>query len=286
TGSQLWNAFYRASQHYYVPDHERILIQREGPRMAQQSDADTVVDFGVGSDAFQSKVLPILSGLPQVRLYSGIDTAQDFLKQVAQEVANDRPDLKVELHHADYHASPLPLGGRKRLGLLFGCSATNHDMMEGQDFPEEAVIQSLRDFRHHLGPGSEMLLTYDENGNEESVRACYDHPDCQRHAMGILEDIARELQRGGDFDPQAWTYKAIWNPELRILHHCIVASKAQTLLMDDREYAFQRGERFVVINNFKLSRERFDHLCSEAGFSLRQLHGYQTLRLQHLAIDS
>jgi len=285
SGADLWRAFTRSSRAYYIPRDEVALIQEYAPTMVASSDADTVVDFGVGSRAaIRSKVMPIIRRLQNARLYVGVDISEAFLTNANNIVRQEAPALEVNTHHRDFHAGPIACGGDKRLGLLFGCSVTNQEMMEGDGFPRRAILRNLRDFKDHLGKGSELLVTYDMNHHGDQVTNAYRSADWSRHVTGLTYDVARLLQKGGDFDPAAWRHEMIWNDQVKVLHHCIVAEKAQTLELDNRTYQFNQHERFVAANNFKFSHELFSDLCQEAGFISAQSAAHKSIVLQHLGL--
>jgi len=285
TGSELWRAFTRSSRAYYIPRDEISLIAARSPGMLAQSAADTVVDFGVGSvSVVRNKVMPIISGLDKVKIYAGVDISEDMLSQAANAVHQDRPDLSIETYHQNFHHGRIELGGHKRLGLLFGCSVTNQNMKETEGFPHDEIVKNLKDFQTHLGQDGELLITYDANTNSQQAMESYDNPYWPQHVTGLMYDIERMLKIGGDFDPAAWEHEKHWDHRAHVIHQCVVASRAQTLVMEDREYHFRRGERFVTINCFKFPDDLFDSLCDEAGFKTLAKQQLNTLRLQHLAV--
>lgn len=285
TGSQLWKAFTLSSKGYYIPKDEMKLISSSGASLIKDCESDTVVDFGVGAEpVIREKVIPVINGLDNVRLYSGVDISQDLLRDAANAVQVERPDLLVETHHKDFHHDNIELGGTKRLGLLFGCSVSNQNMKEGEGFPQDEILNNLKDFRRHLGEGSELLITHDANPDGQAAIAAYDNQHWSNHVTGLMYDVQRELQRGGDFDPAAWSHVMRWDDAVKVVHQCVVATKAQTLELDDGTYHFRLGERFVAVNNFKFSDVVFKDLCDMAGFKLKGSKAHRSIRLQHLAI--
>lgn len=282
TGSDLWRAFSAANQNYL---EEARLIGENAPGFVAGGNADAIVDFGVGSRAaLLHKVMPVISGLANVRLYAGVDISKALLRRAANTVRNQRPDLTVETHHADFHHDKLTIGGTLRLGLLFGYSASNQEMMEGEPFPHDEIVSNLRDFRQHLGVGGELLLTYDGTPDPERAMASYRDPLWSEHVTGLMYDVARTLQTGGDFSPAAWEHVMLWDDNAHVIHQCVAATRAQQLIMGDWEFRFGRGERFVAVNNFKFQRDRFDQLRDDTGFGLLNSADRGALSLQHLAV--
>lgn len=285
TGSELWRAFTHSSRAYYIPNDEIELIQKHGNALLAESQADAVVDFGVGSErVVRSKVMPIVNGLSNVRIYAGVDISAAMLKKAATAMTAERPDMTVETHEADFHGSPLRLTGSKRLGLIFGCSVTNQNSREGDGFPRAEIAENLRDFQKHLGAGSELLVTYDANPDPTHAMSAYDNPYWSRHVTGLMYDVARELKVAGDFNPAAWSHEIRWDEAAKVIHQCVVAEREQTLVMDDREYRFRQGERFVAVNNYKFPELVFRGLCEDAGYTVGRSAALKTMRLQHLAM--
>lgn len=284
-GSRLWRAFYSANKSYYIPGDETRLIQTKVQDMIAHSDVDTVADFGVGDrDAVLNKAMPVISGLKNAQIYCGIDISQEFLDQARQVVNDNAPQIEVVTRHNDFHNGPIDMPGKNRLGLLFGGSVTNQQMIVGRGLPHNAIAQNLSDFRRHLGEGSEMLITYDSNPDAKRAMGAYKSPHWSQHIVGLMHMVAGKLQTGGDFSPDEWYHEMVWDPKVHVIHQCLVANKRQTLVMGDREFNFNKGERFVAVNNFKFTREDFEALCEEAGFTLRTVESYKTIRLQHLEV--
>ena len=285
TGSQLWSAFTQSSRGYYIPEDEMKLIGNHGSSLVAGRTFDTVVDFGVGAEpVIRKKVIPIINGLNNVGLYSGVDISQDLLSDAADVVNAERPDLRVETHHRDFHYDKIELGGQKRLGLLFGCSVSNQNMKEGEGFPQDQILKNLKDFREHLGVNGELLVTHDANADSVAAIAAYDSPYWSEHVTGLMYDVQRELQTGGDFDPAAWSHQMLLDDAVNVIHQCVVATRAQTLEVGDRVYDFRLGERFVAVNNFKFSDSVFKGLCDQVGLEVRNSVAYKSIRLNHLII--
>ena len=285
SGADLWRAFTRSSQRYYIPEVETRLIREKGPTMISSNEADTLVDFGVGSkSALIDKVMPVIRSLRSLRMYSGIDISQHMLEIASKTVEELRPELEIEMQQKDFHYDPICCGGKKHLGIVFGCSVSNQEMMEGDGFPDEAIVNNLRHYREHLSAGDEMLVTYDMNPDEQKVKAAYDDPYWSRHVTGLMYDVDRLLKTDGDFDPTAWRHEMIWNDQVQVMHQCIVAEKAQSLIMGDRTFRFNQHQRFVAVNNFKFREADFERLCVSAGFQVGRSEAEDSLRLQHLRI--
>lgn len=157
-------------------------------------------------------------------------------------------------------------------------------MMKGEGFPHEAMVKNFSAFRRHLGDGGELLVTYDSNADPAPAMAANENRHFSNFVTGLMYDVNRCLKTGGDFDPAAWEHQMQCDRRVKVIHHCNVATKAQTFQMEDREYRFQRGERFVEINCFKYHEAVFDELSADAGYQPLGSVEYKTMRLQRLSL--
>lgn len=282
TGSQLWTQFYRSSRGYYIPRDEKRLIRDRVRSLVGNSDADTLVDFGVGAEAFTDKVTHVIENLRNLKRYVGVDLSEDMLETVGKTARNLYPSLNIKLKNQNFHENKIDLSGEKRLGLIFGCSITNQEMREGQGFPHDSVVADIHDFFEHIGEDSELLVTYDSNPDGEHAMAAYRSPYWSEYVLGFMYDAERKLKTGGDFSASDWHAEITWDRNVHVIHQCVVADRAQTLETDDRTFRFQRGERFVAVNNFKFPESVFNEVCEDAGFAVGNRVSNNTIQLQHL----
>lgn len=267
TGSQLWHEFLRASKNYYVLPNEIALIAQHANEISKQmNDVDTVVDFGVGDDlAIVNKALPIIKGIESAKTYIGIDISAQFLQAACKRVANDTA-LETQCIQSDFYKLGNPLTGQKRLGMMFGSTITNQNMMEGEAFPHEAITGKLGRLKNVVGEGGKMLINYDGNRDSESVLKAYDHVFWSRHVTGIAYDIANIAQ--GDFKIDSWAHKRIWDKNAHVLHQCIEATQDQHFSINEHDFRIKKGARFVAVNNFKYPSDIFKSLAHNAGFEV------------------
>tara|TARA_A200000113_G_scaffold91999_1_gene82373 strand:- start:2197 stop:3129 length:933 start_codon:yes stop_codon:yes gene_type:complete len=281
-GASLWHQFTQSSRGYYIPRDETALIQGFAPKIAQTVRPDVIIDFGPGGkEAVINKAMPVLRA-SGAGIYTGIDISENFLIG-AGEVANDN-GFKARMIKADFGQPQINLPNGSKLGLLFGCAITNQEMLEDEEIPREKIITALSDFNRHLGIGASLLVTYDNNPNKTAALA-YKHKYWSAHCEGLMKQVDQKLKIGGDFDPQSWKHEAHWNSKASTVQQILTAQKPQTLITENANYHFSAGQRFVVCNNIKFSKNEFKTLSSAAGFSQESHAKHNTLRLDHLKID-
>ena len=83
----------------------------------------------------------------------------------------------------------------------------------------------------------------------------------------LLVRINREL--GGNFDPSAFTHRAIYNRERHRIEMHLVSRKAQTVRILGQRFNFRAGESIHTENSYKYSLNRFTALAKGAGWQPR-----------------
>lgn len=56
--------------------------------------------------------------------------------------------------------------------------------------------------------------------------AAFDNPYWSEQVTGLMNDVQRELQTGGDFDPVACSHQMRWGDAVNMIHQCVVATRA------------------------------------------------------------
>jgi len=270
SGASLWAAFLRANKNYYILPNEIALIERTAKR---SSDAfakfDTVIEFGPGSRrAVRRKTLPIIHAATGATLYAPVDMAIDYLNGACSMVET-QSKLRTEPFQKNFFDDEFDLPGNNRLALLFGVTISNAEMREGDPLPRADIVQKLRHMGGLLrGSGDSLMLTsYDANADQASIELAYEDENWKRFVANLAYTIAGIVARGSDFTPSAWRHEAIWDEEVNVLHHCIVAESSQSFEIHGHSFAIRKGERFVAINCCKFPVEWFCEVANDAGFT-------------------
>ena len=247
-------------------------------------DIDTVVDFGVGDKlAIMNKVLPIIRGLDNVKMYAGIDVSEDFLKAACKRVSEGAGILATPIN-GDFYKDRITLPGRKKLGLMLGSTITNQNMKEGDDFPRAEIVSKLSHIKQTMGAGNHMIFTYDSNPDPDSAMNAYDHVFWSRHVTGMMYEVNKYAE--GNVKPSAGGHKMVGDSNAHVIHQCSEATENQNFSIDGHDFHISKGERFVTVNNFKYPLKLFQDLCEEAGFNIGKSHQdhQNRMRLQMLSI--
>lgn len=284
SGSQLWYEFLRSARNYYVLSGETDVIRSFAGTIKQRTkNIDTIVDFGVGEDAAtRRKVVPVIHGLENVKLYVGVDLSNDFLHSTEQIIQQECPGVRTVNIQADFYNTTFPIPGQKRLGLMFGSTITNQDMREKDEFPHNNIVSRLRHLKTLIGNDNEMLITYDANPDAGNAMNAYRNKYWSKHVTGLMYDVAKIAK--GNFSAEAWQHKMVWDGNAHVIHQCAEATSDMSFSIDETELSVRKGQRFVMVNNFKYPKTLFQAMCEEAGFKLKDsISDVQNkVTLQHL----
>jgi len=279
TGSALWSAFIRAAKNYYVLPNEVALIENSSALLSNRFNKfDTIVDLGVGSkQSVTSKVLPIVKHATSAKNYAPVDLSKAYLRG-AEEVIEANTILDVKPTKGNFFEDDLELPGRNRLALFFGATISNVDAMEGEEFPQQEIIQKLGHVAGLLKNDHDNLLlaSFDSNADPASIKHAYEDAHWKRFVANLSYSMDAVLDIKGNFRPSAWHHESVWDDKAKVLHHMIVASENQNFEIDGQEFDVRKGERFVAINCFKFPVEWFQDMAREAGFNVEKpYHDHQ-----------
>jgi dimethylhistidine N-methyltransferase len=262
-GSRLFEEI-TALEEYYPTRTELALLRSAAPEIAGYiSPRATLVEFGSGAS---TKTRLILDAAPQAEVYVPIDISEDALAAAAASINADYPDLVVAPLHEDFtEALELPpqAQGRPRTGFFPGSTIGNFDA-------EEAVA-FLKSARRLLHSGAQFVVGVDLVKGEDVLVAAYDDARGITAAFNknLLTRINREL--GGDFDVDAFSHRAVWNPEASRMEMHLVSLRDQTASVAKRAFRFAEGETIHTENSHKFTPEGFTALAERAGWRALRL---------------
>jgi L-histidine Nalpha-methyltransferase len=241
-GSELFDQITRLPA-YYPTRIETALLEERMPEIARLiGPACAVVEFGAGS----ATKTPILLREARPKAYVPVDISGDYLRDSADVVDRDFPDIAVYPVEADFTKEvhlPSQIHALPRLGFFPGSTIGN--------FVPQSATDLLRHFRTILGTGAKLLIGMDRVKGVERLIAAYDDPEgvTAEFNLNLLRRINRELE--GDIPVDAFRHQARWNDMLGRIEMHLIASRDVEFSIEGRRFAFRNGQSIHTENSHK-----------------------------------
>jgi dimethylhistidine N-methyltransferase len=258
-GSALFEQICEVPEYYLTRTEIAILETYAGDIAAQIGPHCRLIELGSGASR---KVRILLDALDRPAAYVPVDISRERLREAADGLAVDFPDLSVVAVCADYTRPfglpPLPGRFGKRVGFFPGSTIGN--------FEPEAVVQFLGNYAKLLGPGGEMLIGIDLKKDPAILNAAYNDAAGLNAAfnLNLLVRINREL--GGDVDLDRFEHHAFYNEAKGRVELYIKSLADQIVGVAGRRFRFAAGELIHTENSYKYAIPEFRALAARAGF--------------------
>ncbi|WP_246696754.1 L-histidine N(alpha)-methyltransferase [Methylobacterium planeticum] len=258
-GSDLFEAITRLPEYYPTRTELGILDARGAEIAAALPRGASLVEFGSGSTV---KVRRLLRHLPELAAYVPVDVSESFLRSEAEALRADFPRLRVEPVAADFtqpFTLPQDLGGAAFAGFFPGSTIGNFEPLE--------AARLLAQFGQELGAGASLIVGVDLVKDPSVLEAAYDDRAGVTAAFNrnLLTRINREL--AGDFDPERFQHRAVFNAAASRIEMHLVSTRAQTVTVAARRFAFVEGETIHTENSYKYTIDSFRSLALQAGWT-------------------
>ena len=264
-GSELFDLITRLSE-YYPTEREREILRENSDRIALVSGATTVVELGSGTSDKTRTLLDAFAATGQLQRFVPVDVSEATLRQAAETLSERYPGVQVEALVGDFtlHLAHLPNGGRRLVAFLGGTI--------GNLYVEEraAFLGALAD---SLAPGDSLLLGTDLVKSADRLIAAYDDSRgiTAEFVANSLRVVNREL--GADFDLDAFSYVAFWDPRMERMDLRVRAEMPQhvTIPGADLEIDLAAGEEIRIEISTKFRPEGIRAELAAAGFAVEQI---------------
>ena len=280
-GSRLFELICEQPE-YSLTRTETALLEREAPAIAAALGKGVLVEFGAGS---ARKVGPLLEAMahqaapaastaspapsppapssPGRPAYVALDISASHLQEACDRLQQRHPLVPILGICCDYsQLEALPshplLNGQAHLGFFPGSSLGN--------FEPAAAQELLAQFRRLLGPGGKLLIGIDQPKATERLEAAYNDQAgiSAAFARNLLTRLNRDL--AGDFNPQAFRYRARWQATESHIEMALVSEGAQLVRLAGQNWRFADGEALITETSAKYPAEAFLALAAPAGW--------------------
>ena len=227
-----------------------------------------LVELGSGSG---DKTWILLRSLDSPAAYIPIDISRTQLIEFALKVSEAFPELEVAPVCADYTAElelPPAAGASGRTVAFFpGSTIGNLEPADAERF--------LARIRRLVGADGGLVLGVDLRKDPAVIVRAYNDPEgvTAEFNLNLLRRINREC--GGDFDLDAFSHRAIFDPAGSRIEMQLVSSRSQVVrLQPDPDFggvvevSFDSGEHITTEYSHKYDLGSFADMAARAGWEI------------------
>ncbi len=258
-GSELFERITQLPE-YYLTRTETALLERHARDMAAVvGTGDAVVEFGSGSSA----KTPVLLRAVRPSAYVPIDISGDFLRESAEALAAQFPQLPILPVEADFTRPivlPHPVGAAKKLGFFPGSTIGN--------MVARTAVDLLRTMKETLGDGAFLVIGMDRIKDVDVLIRAYDDAQGVTAAfnLNLLHRINRELD--GNVPVDAFRHRAIWNDAMSRIEMHLEAVRDVTFSVAGVPFHFASGATIHTENSHKYGHRDSRLLLRAAGWGV------------------
>ncbi|HEX8365485.1 MAG TPA: L-histidine N(alpha)-methyltransferase [Allosphingosinicella sp.] len=257
-GSELFEEITRLPE-YYLTRADAALLEAHCGEVAEiVGEGGAVVEFGAGSAA----KTPILLRRVRASAYVPIDISADFLRDSAEALGAEFPDLPVYPVDADFTARiPLPAAvtDEPKLGFFPGSTI-------GNMIPKTAV-DLLRAMKDALGIGSYLLIGMDRAKDVATLLRAYDDAAGVTAAFNLNLLVRINAELGGTVPLDAFRHRAVWNEPMSRIEMHLEAVRDVAFTVEGRPFSMRAGETIHTENSHKYGARDGRLLLRAAGWS-------------------
>jgi L-histidine N-alpha-methyltransferase len=270
-GSQLFEQITDLAEYYVtrvergiLSAHASEIVARAAANSAESPNRLRIAELGAGSADKTRLLLRAAAAQQGTLIYEPVDVSASALEAARERIEREIPAVTVMPHVADYtQGLDLDSAARdeRRMVLYIGSSIGNFE-------PREAELL-LQGVRTGLEEGDTLLLGVDLRKDEAVLQKAYDDGNgvTARFNLNVLLRLNRELD--ADFDVDAFTHRAVWNPTESRMEMHIESVMRQTVRIAalDLDVDFAVGERIHTESSYKFAPGQAEALLRAAGFA-------------------
>ena len=261
-GSELFEEITRLPE-YYPTRAEREVLDGRAAELAGHTEAHSLVELGSGSSEKTRLLLDSLRDHGTLHEFVPLDVSESALRDAVAAIVADYPGLAVHGVVGDFTEplAGLP-GDSPRLVAFLGGTI-------GNLLPDERH-RFLGNVRGVLDEGEWLLLGTDLVKDPGTLVRAYDDDAgvTAQFNLNVLRVLNREL--GADFDVEAFTHVARWDPEHEWIEMRLRAARAMRVAIPgvDLVVDLSDGEEIRTEVSAKFRREGVERELKAAGFDL------------------
>jgi dimethylhistidine N-methyltransferase len=258
-GSELFEEITRLPEYYPTRTETALLERHSGEIAAMLGKGEAMVEFGSGSSA----KTPILLRAVHPAFYVPIDISGDFLRDSADALRAEFPDLPIHPVEADFMRRldlPGEIADAPKLGFFPGSTIGN--------FVPRTAVDLLRAMKETLDDGARLVIGMDRTKDADVLLSAYDDAAGVTAAfnLNLLHRINAEL--GGDIPVDAFRHRAIWNDAMSRIEMHLEALRDVRFSIGGQDFAFAAGATIHTENSHKYGHRDSRLLLRAAGWGV------------------
>jgi len=249
---------------YYLTRTELGLLQTLIPEVTAAMPANAVlVEYGACDESKAEFLLRARdsSGAPVCAAYVPIDVAVEGLERARARLAKSHPRLRVSVLATDFTNPvrlPSEFAGMPRLGFLPGSTIGNFEPAEAQ--------RLLVQLRETLASRARMLIGVDLRKDPAVLIPAYNDKAGVTAAFNLNLLVRLNREADADFDLNAFSHRAIWNPTHSRIEMHLISRCEQVVHVAGRTIRFAAHETIHTENSYKYALEDFVTLANSAAW--------------------
>lgn len=280
-GGALFGTFSQQNPDYYIFRSEMTHIANKAQSIAEDiKDTEHLVIVGQGPDvSLNSKEMHIVRLLKNLKKITFVDISESFNQQALAVIAeyNKQSGRKIQAGaltmefgkaaaHVDNTSMPTTV-------ISTGSLISNVHNARTGSFPVIPLRQMLKEFSDLAGPDGRVVLGYDSNDDELSLRRAY-NGQLAPFIINISQIIADHGEgiTGFHGGPDYFDYKMEWDHLSSQVMHKLVVKKSQAFTIEQggqaHQFTLRAGEEFVVMSSVKPSPRRMSSIAEEQDVNL------------------
>ncbi len=296
-GSKNWAHFVRKSNPnvQYTFQSEVNAIQGNGAVIASliANDPDfdksnlIIVEKGGGSrEALLAKSFNLMGFFQEagmdVALYSDWERSHEYRQEAMAVAAEKIPhsdanglDVDFNFHDPDISTEHVQDVERPRIVMEFGSTRDNipTSKSDARSFGDQTYTELQKRFAHDrkiCRDGGIVIVGSDANEGD-GARAAYIHPAHANFAENIVHRGAREGALSSEFNPQLLYYDPIWDKNLHVVKHTLIATADQNFGILSasghfRAASIREDDHFVLSHSIKWPVQKMIAAAESQGF--------------------
>ncbi len=262
-GSRLFNAICRTVEYYPTRTELGIMKTYAGEMADMLKPGCLFIEYGSG---IGEKVRLLLEHLKELSGYVPIDISKEHLKEAAEDLNRDYPDLEVLAVCADFtkeFSIPAPQKNVTQKVIYFPGSTIGN-------FHKEAACHLLENMANSLESGDGLLIGIDLKKNEEILIQAYNDNSSFTEAFNrnILLRINKELD--GDFQLDWFDHEAFYEESKGCVEMHLVSRREHKVTIHGQTFQFLKGESIHTESSHKYTIDEFSALAKQANFNLKK----------------